>query len=492
MKARLLLAVSLLAFIVLGARAGTPTQARIPPASTPHANLSPTLTPTGQPRSFLAVAVNNSRLSGPSTARVGGDVYVNPRWVTTEQVPVAYAVVLDVTGSMSYDFAGHGTRNGQDYECLRESPADPLPYSPDCDGGASSAWKVQSERRIYVARQAVRAFIDQLGPNDVMRLVAFSTNSAGAALLTTSSAWSSDKPFLHNVTLSAGMYNGDPYRTVGAAAGADALRKAGQVFSELPAKAPNGVAYKQVILYITDSVANVFLDGTINTAADICGDATAHPHPLEEPFCQLGQTSSGQLRPLSALIGVASTVKANAATIEINVIALAGVDSAGLPQVASSPGAFYQAQQPADLAAILNGIPSVVETCVARGGNQWVNHVDEAHAPQPPLGPGAFGYAYIYDPGSTVPRVVVPIGQENEQARLAFGGVDLLAGNYELAAYLRYRGDDGITRQYDYLVQPGASRISFVVPNESTGQTVVLPLFLDLQPDILLCSSSAG
>src|SRR4029079_1376266 len=44
---------------------------------------------------------------------MNGQVYVNPRWKVTQPgaQPVAYNIVLDVSGSMSWDFNGYGTHD---------------------------------------------------------------------------------------------------------------------------------------------------------------------------------------------------------------------------------------------------------------------------------------------------------------------------------------------------------------------------------------------
>jgi hypothetical protein len=69
----------------------------------------------------------------------------------------------------------------------------------------------------------------------------------------------------------------------------------------------------------------------------------------------------------------------------------------------------------------------------------------------------------------------------------------LTLGAYEMEAYVDYKGNDGVTRQYDYFLDPNslttAHRITFAITSASLlGHSVVLPpIFMDLQPNVSLC-----
>lgn len=189
--------------------------------------------PTGA--AFVPMA--QTGLMKPAT----GSIFVQPRWAATERRPVAYLVVLDAGAAMSYNFAGYGTRNDADLRC-EAYPPETITSDPGCDGGVSSAWKVPSERRVYVLKQALITFIDQLGPNDPMRIIVFAGGLSGH--VAASSGWSTDKAVLKQMALDAGALENDPYRTSGATTAAEGMQAARTVLAESPPPAtPNGEAY---------------------------------------------------------------------------------------------------------------------------------------------------------------------------------------------------------------------------------------------------------
>ncbi|NOK63509.1 MAG: hypothetical protein GFH27_549371n8 [Chloroflexi bacterium AL-W] len=164
---------------------------------TPTVTREPTVTPTATP-------------GISQTVGLAGDVLVQPRWATIVDQPIVYEIILDVSGSMSWDFNGYGTVGGEDYQC--ENPDNPnprdLPYNPSCEGGGNSAWKVVEERRIYVAKQAIIALIDQLEQDDLMRVIAFSTGNPvhgdANAKAYPADGWSGDQGALEEAVLAAG------------------------------------------------------------------------------------------------------------------------------------------------------------------------------------------------------------------------------------------------------------------------------------------------
>ncbi|NJK81470.1 MAG: hypothetical protein HC914_16930 [Chloroflexaceae bacterium] len=99
---------------------------------------------------------------------------------------IAYTVVLDVSGSMSWDFNGLGTwlygsgANGNDYQCETFNPDINLPYAQDvglnCAGGPTAPWRIVEERRIYAARMALLDLVSLLRPDDRIRLITFSSD----------------------------------------------------------------------------------------------------------------------------------------------------------------------------------------------------------------------------------------------------------------------------------------------------------------------------
>ncbi len=497
-------------------------------AATPGTGL-PSAEPTPQPAQYLAAVMNDAKLgqipptptvTPPISATVGisGAVYLNPRWVITQQntQPVLYEVVLDAAGSMSYDFAGHGTIGGTvgvgqdtvggtDFQCQPNQPSEPLPYTDTCAGGENAPWRHYQERRIYIAKLANDKFIGQMNVYDAMRIVAFSSDLPGMAVA--SAHWSSDKQTLKRDVWTLGSYQNDPYRTAGYASIASGLQKTRDLLTTAPAVGPNGQPYKLVVILLTGSVANVFLDGTLNTARDICGALTVQ-QALETASCQIGMTAApdSQLRPISAMVDVANTMKQANPNLTTYVVGLANVDATGLGQVTSDMSHFYVATQPSLLSAVLDNIQSQVanSTCIPAGGSQWIDSVDAAHLPSglPMPDDTVVGYTYIYQENSATPLFVLPIQRDPATDKISFllpppdashPTAGIAPGTYEMMAYVGYKGDDQITRLYDWLINPntlsGASRIRFSVTSAGLGGPIIPldPLFLDLPPTAHVC-----
>jgi hypothetical protein len=464
---------------------------------------------------------------------ISGQVYVNPRWKQNlpPNQPIAYNIVLDVSGSMSWDFNGYGTydnSNGScstcsvsnsvhgDVQCEATTNPNPLSlqYTDRCLGGQNSAWKNQNERRIWVAKNAIFNFINSMGTNDMMRVIGFSAPETGATA-TASASWvvasnQAAKDALITTVKDMGAYNGDPYKTAGGTPGPQGLNKAATMFKAsngYVTKAPNGADYKPVVIYFTDGVANYFLDGTENTARDICLSMSEAAALTTADPCQIGTTASGKERPISAMITVANTMKADVKGLSIYVIGLAQAPATGLPRVANTPSMFFPATSSGYVQTILNTIQAQVTTgtCTPSGGYSWLQKIDSAHTPASPPAPGGgvFGYAYVYDVGGGVPKYTLPIQHDAATGNLSFaipppdpnipGSTGVTPGTYEMEAYVDYKGNDGITRQYDFFINPNslneAHRVTFSVTSASTiGSSVPLPpIFMDLQSTVSLC-----
>ena len=131
--------------------------------------------------------------------------------------------------------------------------------------------------------------------------------------------------------------------------------------------------------------------------------------------------------------------------------------------------------------------------------------IDAAHTPASPPAPGngVFGYAYIYAVGSSTAKYTLPIQHDAATGNLSFAipppdpnnaaSTGITPGNYEMKAYVLYKGADGVTRQYDYFINPTTMseqpQIPISVTSASTiGASVPLPpIFLDLQSTISVC-----
>ncbi len=272
-----------------------------------------------------------------------------PRAASQTIRPLAFLVIFDATSSMSWNFAGQGTKHGRDIQC--GATVDPNIQRQYC--GAGAPWRTKQERRIYATKQAIRHLIDQLYSFDTMRLIAFSTKG-----IDTNQGWTSNKRRLRQDLLELGAYLHEPYRTAGEAPSASALFRARQLIAEMPQTAPDGQPYgPPVVIFITDSVANRFLKANgdwEHRPNDTCPNV---PFADDIASCQVGYTSTNPPlpKPITAMLGQADLLKQNAT---VYVIALAGVDQTGLPMVASSPAYpfFASVQNAEQLVGVLDSI----------------------------------------------------------------------------------------------------------------------------------------
>jgi hypothetical protein len=307
---------------------------------------------------LLAIIQNPTHASGSSHAgeqigmpRVHDLVISAPGQQAVAQAiqPHAYLIILDVTTSMSWNFTGQGTKNGRDVQCGPSS--DPAHSRQFCSAGAP--WRHTRERRIYAAKQAIRWLIDQLDPNDTMRLLAFSTHG-----ISTNQRWTANKQSLRHDLRDLGSYQHEPYRTAGEAPSASALFRARQLVAQLPQTAPNGLPYSQPsVIFITESIANRFLKpngGWENRPNDTCPGV---PFADDIAICQIGFTSTTPPlpKPITAMVLQADLLKQGAT---VYVIALASVDETGLKVVASAPNYpyFSNANRAEELLAIIQAI----------------------------------------------------------------------------------------------------------------------------------------
>lgn len=424
-----------------------------------------------------------------------GEVLLNPAAKGTADTnqPISYQIILDSSGSMSWDFNGYGTyTDGKDYQC--ENPERPNPlnlsYNPNCRGGPNSAWKNVSERRVYVAKQAIIKFIDKMSDADTMRIIAFTGEGDGKqeAKAYPASDWSSDKEMLKKAVLDAGKAYGDPYRTAGLTPGAYAIQQAGQMLSkDAPTTAPDGRTYRRATIYLTDGVANVFLkSGESNIARDVCNNMNYNQALNTVIPCQWGVTSSGVRRPVQEMVYQASIVKKNNVGIQLFTIALAGVDSRGLPMVASDRSMAYEAKSPGVVDQIFSTINERVEnaSCIPIGSNDYVSQIDAAHTAgsladpytidAKDLADGAHGYVTIYDKTGNTQIMKVPIKTNPETGNLGYtisADAGLAPGDYIAEAFVNYRStEDDTSRTYNTFVvgTDTSTRVAFNVSGSSS------------------------
>lgn len=422
--------------------------------------------------------------------------------------------MLDVSGSMSWDFSGYGTISGRNYMC--ENPDNPNPlglsYSDKCQGGPNSAWRTVEGRRIYIAKQAINELVDRMDTGDVMRIIAYSSGNptiGGAnAKAYPTDGLTGDKTKLKDAVRQAGIWTGnDAYNTRGGTPGAQGMRATGQLLEQAPDKAPDGREYKEVVIYLTDGVANVFLNGQTNTARDICGSMSTSQAINTPNPCQLGVTNNGTLRPITALINEATKIRQSNSGMDLYVIAMGPADDTGLGQVASQPSMLYHANS-----------PDVVDDIFRLINNQAENRICRAHdadftsdlsgqsstgLPGFPAPADGHGYVTIRDAaGSVLPdgQGRLPIQYDPAIGKLVYRippEVGIAPGDYSIEAYVNYEGPDGNARTYRWMVSiddpDGKTSRSFSVPPNAFGNTYTMnTIFLDLVPDDGVCATAAN
>jgi hypothetical protein len=375
-----------------------------------------------------------------------GQVFYRPRYkeIPSSRPPVEYQIILDVSGSMTWNYAGQAGSSSNKTQCTG------VVYTNPCDNG----WSPKSERRIYIAKQAIKAFIDQMNANDMMQIVSYSGNLTGGYSnqraidnLTDASDWTSDKAALKTAVDNAGAVDSDPYKTQGRTSSATAIAAGTQEF----AQAPDTQDYKKVTIFLTDGVANVLRDGRRPDSyyPAGCGSEIAKP-------CNTGDvpgTNPAVPMPIKAMIGESDALKNIVDTLYV--IAMAGVDETGLQTVASAPNYpyFSSSTNGNDLKGIFDNIATNVKygECVPSGGNKWIGKIDESEVGDvPPADGGPLSYptvgkAYLLDQnGSPLP------GGKGEAAVIATGDAltfqfsNLTPGTYQLRAFVAYRGADDI------------------------------------------------
>jgi hypothetical protein len=446
---------------------------------------------------YLGDASECATLVPPTVNKVNlgivGQVNFRPRYyeVPKSRPPVQYEIILDVSGSMTWTFDGYGWKDGKKTLCTGANAG--------CNG-TDNYWRDQTQRRIYIAKQAIKAFIDQMQPNDKMRLVTFSGDLGKSGPFGDQRAvdklthalpaldWSSDAAVLKDAVDDAGAQGGDPYKTEGRTPSAAGIAGGNQVLAAAPDQAPDGQTYKRVVIFLTDGVANIFRDGSLPGYTGNCAGAT------EVASCNVG-TLNGKPLPITAMGLEADSLKQLA---QIYVIALAGVDETGLKDVASGPNPpfFSSAKNGADLNGIFSSIATNVKygTCVPAGGNSWLNTIDDSQAGDvaPPQGPLTFpvvGTAYLYDQnGNVLPngKGQAPIMVDSQSGKLIYRFNDLTPGAYKIRAFVSYKGKDGESRIYDQLYNPNTATadtaLSFqLAPSNALGTVVAMSqVYLDM------------
>lgn len=453
---------------------------------------------------------------------VAGDVLVRPRYslISNSRQPIEYVVVLDTSGSMSLNFAGEARYGGTVLQCGPSSdPARQAKYQQDyqtCQQ-TGATWPVPSERRIAVAKAALKSFVDRMQPYDAMQVIGFSArNGNGGGVGATTTGWmyadAAGKMALKQALNDTGTTNGDPYLTTGGTASATGLDTARELLAYAPKTSFDGRDFKQVVLFMTDGVANYFLKPSGNPGG-FGWFNDAHDNPAcksrwdvnDAAECQIGQTATNPSidRPITAMVNAAAAIRQLSAGMIVHAIALGDFNTAGVPDVASQPIFPYYAQalQPSQVDAILQGIDESGTTiCVPQGGTTWLGTIDAAHTIVDPATRAAanlpddlavYGFAYLSaENGQLLQRSA--IRHAAATGTLGYTFTNLAPGTYVLQAYIGYRGDDlpaPVARIYASILLPDLShdtrRVFTVAPaRPDVGIVPLEPAYLDLSGNV--------
>jgi hypothetical protein len=463
----------------------TPTNTRTPTATrTTDPNATPTRTPTANPFA--------TRTPIPGAPPLFGAAALRPVQASTvdEVAPRRYIIVLDASGSMNTNFAGQGTDpvTGENKQCARGPEGSPP--SEDC-GEPEFAWKVESERRIYVAKQGIERLIGEINlpgnpgyddtrPADELRIIWFNERVP----TTNISPWRSDSDDLRSDVRKAGSFNNDPYLSKGGTNGAAAFYRAAQLLAESdPDVEYNGetFTYESRLVYVTDGVSNIFLN---SDAADLYGGVSSFNTFERLSFCyNLGEavieeapcqtTSGGGLylgvdRPLTQVTNQAQQVQDFS---EVFVVAIGSFSTVGLLPVATVPDYFFVATTLESTNGMTN-IDAFFEEVAAAGSSIGAcRPVLSAETDQIPAARA------ISLPGLTYPQVgevVLRRGSDTYRARVtaaadgslsySFASGSLPPGLYLLSAYLGYRGDDAVGRVYTDTLDPQQADVVPEIP----------------------------
>ncbi|MGQ9547066.1 MAG: VWA domain-containing protein [Roseiflexus sp.] len=439
---------------------------------------------------------------------VGGSVTYIPRYRTYPDLnrPVQFLLILDVSGSMAWTFDGRGVQNGQTVTCTN-----PTQGCVSID----SAWPNLEERRIYTAKQVLRSFVQKidedrqngLRPYDTVRLVTFSgrlgnyVNQTGAVgdnnravndltEILPAAGWTNDRATLEAAITNAGMVNGDQYMTAGATPSAVAFARASQVFANAPDRAPNGMKYRRVVIFVTDGVANVLRNGMQNNFGDGCQQGT------ENVGCQMGEPlPDGSLRPLNAMVAEAQALKeAYIAPTDgsVYVVALSGTfESTGLNLVASQPDYVKRADQQEQLQQIFDDIQvtAIQGDCTPAQGEER-DTMAPSEVPtdlRSELTDRIVGKVTLTDSSNN--QFEGWITADPITRKLSYAIPNVPPGQYTLRAWLGYRApEDNIPRdKYELIVRGPDTSTEIPVQvsaGRSLGGVIAVPLKLDLNDNV--------
>ncbi len=413
------------------------------------------------------------------TVSLAGRVSFNPEYATKNEDyrPVRYAVVLDVSGSMNYSFTGLGKG---DRQCGNAPGVDPRDRD-NCQPSQSYAWEPVEERRIYVAKNAIKHLIgltnmpgnprkDTTLPYDQMTILSYNSRYQGASM----KEWSNDPAELENAVDRQGGFGGDIYKTSGGTNGAAGLYGASRMLA-----GDNSVTfqeqkyeYKTVVIFLTDGVSNHLFDprkkgyaGGSNNNRDYFPDGhlcRSGVHIPETIQCHINGSVidpdhedrggklllNGQLydRPITAMGEVSRNYLKNNGH-EVHVVAISSIPSNGLEDaVATSPTFYHEAEDLSVDSEGKNNVDIAFENIYQKAtGDACIANVDETKdviesggADGSGMPEGVYGRVDLFNDQNSYTTVI----RQDENGLYYRFDDGIAEGTYRLSATLYYAHPD--------------------------------------------------
>ncbi len=462
---------------------------------------------------------------------LSGPVELVPRWAAKpkEPKPAGYSIMLDVSGSMSWNFRGWAHEGATVYQCEAYDPDyRTIPYIIEINtNGCSGFWKGEKERRAYVSRDALIQIAETMTDKDRLRIAAFSSSVEAI-----SSKWYDRYDInLHDHirTVAECCHSkvggrSPSYLTDGGTNGASALKQAQQFMTEnFPRDPDTGEELKRVAIYMTDGVSNVVLDGHTPTKKPECENLLQSEF-INTASCQIGFNALGEEMPIEQMRRFSREMHQDfGSEFQLYVLAMGRLDTTGLDQVATSPSMLYAAREAEQVKQFLEAIRSQVQygDCYPQVGDN-IDFIQPENEPNETVifGPGnpprsidesrygrdnIFGYVRIFEPGQVTPIMSAPIIHRDGQLQYFLDpneAQDVLApGLYEMEAWLGFNtvGDDGDsvkgTYIYDQIINRDTGqrmqRVPLRInPRDTLGKIARGPsLLLDLNLDADVCEA---
>jgi hypothetical protein len=278
--------------------------------------------------------------------------------------------------------------------------------------------------------------------------------------------------------------------TAGATPSAVAFARASQVFANAPERAPNGMRYRRVVIFVTDGVANVLRNGMQNNYGPGCELGA------ENVGCQMGDPlPDGSLRPLNAMVAEAQALKEayiRPSDGSVYVVALSPTfETTGLNLVASQPDYVKRADMPDQLQQIFDDIQvsAIRGDCTPAQGEER-DSMAPSEVPtdlRPELTDRIVGKVTLTDANNNTREAWITADPITRKLSYAIPNVP--PGQYTLRAWLGYRApQDNISRDKYELIVRGPSTSAEIPVTVSAGRSlggvIGVPLKLDLNDNV--------